>query len=210
MRLRNWLRAGFLLTAFALSACSTIPPGSQELAARSLLYEDRQDQLVEAVSWSLQGRLAVRNDQDGGSGSFRWLEQPQNTQMDFHGALGRGAWRLVAEPAGVVLERADGSSQRAGTIDERVQGELGWAIPVDALSWWVRGLAAPGEVERRMLNETGSLAELQQLDWTIEYGRYRSFQGLELPVKMTARRQDVSVKLAVKDWDLSWETDPDD
>ena len=210
MRLRNWLRAGFLLTAFALSACSTIPPGSQELAARSLLYEDRQEQLVEAVSWSLQGRLAVRNDQDGGSGSFRWLEQPQNTQMDFHGALGRGAWRLVAEPAGVVLERADGSSQRAGTIGELVQGELGWAIPVDALSWWVRGLAAPGEVERRMLNETGSLAELQQLDWTIEYGRYRSFQGLELPVKMTARRQDVSVKLAVKDWDLSWEAAPDD
>jgi outer membrane lipoprotein LolB len=180
------------------------------LAARALLYEDRQDQLVEAVSWSLQGRLAVRNDQDGGSGSFRWLEQPQNTQMDFHGALGRGAWRLVAEPAGVVLERADGSSQRAGTIGELVQGELGWAIPVDALSWWVRGLAAPGEVERRMLNETGSLAELQQLDWTIEYGRYRSFQGLELPVKMTARRQDVSVKLAVKDWDLSWEAAPDD
>ena len=210
MRLRNWLRAGFLLTAFVLSACSTIPPGSQDLAARALLYEDRQDQLVEAVSWSLQGRLAVRNDQDGGSGSFRWLEQPQNTQMDFHGALGRGAWRLVAEPAGVVLERADGSSQRAGTIDELVQGELGWAIPVDALSWWVRGLAAPGEVERRMLNETGSLAELQQLDWTIEYGRYRSFQGLELPVKMTARRQDVSVKLAVKDWDLSWEAAPDD
>ena len=210
MRIRNWVRAGFLLTAFALSACSTIPPGSQELAARSLLYEDRQEQLVEAVSWSLQGRLAVRNDQDGGSGSFRWLEQPQNTQMDFHGALGRGAWRLVAEPAGVVLERADGSSQRAGTIDEMVQGELGWAIPVDALSWWVRGLAAPGEVERRMLNETGSLAELQQLDWTIEYGRYRSFQGFELPVKMTARRQDVSVKLAVKDWDLSWEAAPDD
>ena len=210
MRIRNWVRASFLLTAFALSACSTIPPGSQELAARSLLYEDRQEQLVEAVSWSLQGRLAVRNDQDGGSGSFRWLEQPQNTQMDFHGTLGRGAWRLVAEPAGVVLERADGSSQRAGTIDEMVQGELGWAIPVDALSWWVRGLAAPGEVERRMLNETGSLAELQQLDWTIEYGRYRSFQGLELPVKMTARRQDVSVKLAVKDWDLSWEVAPDD
>ena len=61
-----------------------------------------------------------------------------------------------------------------------------------------------------MLNETGSLAELRQLDWKIEYGRYRSFQGLELPVKMTARRQDVSVKLAVKDWNLSWETDGDD
>ena len=59
-------------------------------------------------------------------------------------------------------------------------------------------------------HKTGSLAELQQLDWTIEYGRYRSFQGLELPVKMTARRQDVSVKLAVKDWNLSWETAPDD
>ena len=61
-----------------------------------------------------------------------------------------------------------------------------------------------------MLNETGSLAELQQLDWTIEYGRYESFEGLELPVKMTARRRDVSVKLAVKDWSLSWDARGDD
>ena len=176
IKLRNSVRVCLLILLATLSACSTMPTGSQEQAARAMLYENRQGQLMEAVSWSLQGRLAVRNDRDGGSGSFRWLEQADNSQMDFHGALGRGAWRMLA----------------------------------GALSWWVRGLAAPGEVEQRMLNETGSLAELRQLDWKIEYGRYRSFQGLELPVKMTARRQDVSVKLAVKDWNLSWETDGDD
>ncbi len=66
------------------------------------------------------------------------------TRMDFHGAMGRGAWRLVAGGGGAELELADGKRYSAETVGELVRGQLGWAIPVENLSWWVRGVQAPG------------------------------------------------------------------
>ena len=53
-----------------------------------------------------------------------------------------------------------------------------------------------------MIDEEGNLSELLQGGWTIEYGRYRTFEGVNLPVKLTARQAEWKVKLAIRDWEL--------
>jgi outer membrane biogenesis lipoprotein LolB len=42
--------------------------------------------------------------------------------------------------------------------------------------------------------------------WVIEYGKYREFDGLSLPVQLTARQDDWKVKLAIRDWKLAEES----
>ena len=81
--------------------------------------------------------------------------------------------------------------------------QVGWEIPVENLAWWVRGLAAPGKIPRQALDEQGNLSELLQGGWTIKYGNYRSFEGVNLPVKLTAHQSDWKVKLAIRKWDLA-------
>lgn len=191
------------LVTTALPACRTVQPTDTEQAARIQLYESRQDGLQQVESWLLEGRLAVSDGEDGGSGHFNWQELADSGRMDFHGALGRGAWRLVYDGQGALLELADGSRFQADTVDELVRSRLGWEIPVDTLAWWVRGLAAPGEVQLRVLDDEGHLSTLHQRDWEIEFGRYRVFGELRLPVKMTARQAEKSVKLAIRRWDMS-------
>ena len=68
------------------------------------------------------------------------------------------------------------------------RGQLGWSIPVENLSWWVRGIQAPGQADQRTLGEGGSLSFLSQSGWDIEFGRYRDVQGFSLPLKLTARQ----------------------
>lgn len=191
-----------LIAALLMQACSTAPrvPGSD--GARVALYESRAAELAEVSGWTLQGRLAIRNADDGGSGSLRWREGPDGSRMDFHGTLGRGAWRLDADGAGAELELADGSLYRAETVSELVRDQLGWDIPVDALAWWVLGLEAPGDPYSRRLGEDGTLEFLSQDGWDIEFGRYRDFGGVSLPLKLEARQADRTVKLAVRDWEL--------
>ena len=46
--------------------------------------------------------------------------------MNFHGALGRGAWQLNADENGAVLEWADGEIHRADTVGELLEQRLGW------------------------------------------------------------------------------------
>jgi len=199
-------RALLLLFAAALTqapGCGTVQPLDAEQAARLPLYEQRAARLGSQDSWSLEGRLAISDDSDGGSGFLSWQQQPDSSRMDFHGALGRGAWRLMAGADGAELEFADGRLYRADSIEDLLRGQVGWQVPIEALAWWVRGLAAPGKLQQRVLDEEGRPSLLQQAGWHIEFGRYAMVAGEAMPARMTARQQDRTVKLAVKKWKLS-------
>lgn len=191
-----------LLAVAVLPACTSLRPADTEQVLRETRYQNRYDSLAAIADWSLEGRLAVRNEDDGGSGHFQWAKMLTDDRMEFHGALGRGAWRLRADDNGAVLELADGEVHRSSTVTELVSERVGWDVPVQQLSWWVRGLAAPGSYRQRSLDDEGNLIELLQAGWHIEYGGYRSIDGVSLPIKMTARQGESSVKLAVRSWTL--------
>jgi len=192
------------LTALGLllmvSACSTAPVVTKQ---QDTLYQSRASEIGSRNSWELEGRLAVNDGKDGGSGNFNWSRQADSTQMDFHGALGRGAWHLEADANGAKLEMANGEVSRAATVNDLARQALGWQIPVDALEWWVRGLEAPGTSQDRELDERGLLTRLSQFGWNIEYGRYNDSDVVLMPYKMTARRENQTVKLLVRRWYLS-------
>lgn len=215
MSFRPYIRATAGLAAASavllLAACATAPPLDSEQRLRAPLYEQRLARLEPIGSWSLEGRLAVRDEADGGSGSLRWQQDGGSSRMDFHGALGRGAWRLVADPGGAELAFADGALHRAESIDALVHGQIGWAVPVESLAWWVRGLAAPGKVQGRRLDEEGRLSELRQDGWRVEFGRYGEVAGpgggIAMPLRMTARQADRTVKLAIRSWELAGENE---
>lgn len=195
-----------VFAAIVLVACSAVPPLDSEQRIRAPLYEQRVARLSGVDAWALEGRLAVSDDADGGSGQLNWRQDGGGSRMDFHGALGRGAWRLLADESGAELEFADGTLHRARSIDSLVRRQVGWAVPVEALAWWVRGLAAPGRVQRRLLDEEGRLSELLQDGWDIEFARYGPVSGLggglTMPMRMTARQADRTVKLAIRRWEL--------
>jgi outer membrane lipoprotein LolB len=197
------LRSLFLLIfALLITACSSVPTADIDQAERVLLYEARSGALAGAERWALKGRLAVNDGEDGGSGHLNWQKHGQTSSLNFHGALGRGAWQLNADENGAVLKWADGEVHRADSVGELVEQQLGWTIPVNALAWWVRGLTAPGDWDLRQLDEHGNLEKLSQLGWNIEYSRYRDAGSVSMPVKLTARRQSYTVKVAIQDWDL--------
>jgi outer membrane lipoprotein LolB len=204
LRPAAWVIAVF---ALLLQACSITPQPAADGAAAARSYDARKKALVSLETWSLKARLAVSDGEDGGSGSLQWVVGEAGTRMNFHGALGRGAWRLESNDRGARLELADGTFYEADTGAELAARQLDWAVPVDALSWWVRGLAAPGMVEHRELGADGALVFLRQQGWNIEYGRFREVEGILLPLKLTARQSGRTVKLVIREWQLGFEDD---
>jgi outer membrane lipoprotein LolB len=179
-----------------------VPGTKTGQADRVVLYESRFAELLGRDQWELEGRLALNDSRDGGSGHFSWQKQGEASSMGFRGTFGRGAWRLSADGDGAVLEFADGEIFRAPSVSQLVGQRLGWEIPVDALTWWVRGLTAPGDWAGRELDELGQLMRLSQFGWVIECGKYTDKEGALLPLKLTARRDTYTVKLAIRDWNL--------
>ena len=195
--LRNSCYLFFLL--FALNACTGVAvkeSGSGNIAA----YQDRIEKLGGITEWGLVGRISLDDGDRGGSGKLQWNVNPGNSELDFHAAMGRGAWRLQISPAGAVLKEANGTEQTAPQVNDLIQDRMGWPIPVDALQWWVRGLAAPGLTDDKKFDEAGQLINLEQFGWSVDYSRYDSIAGITLPVRLTARRDNYRVKLAISRW----------
>lgn len=203
---RSAWRGALVAAVLLVQACATAPvPTADPEAERQ--YLQRLDRLSVADHWTVRGRLAVRDGADGGSGSLSWRSSPSFTQLDFHAALGRGAWRLVALPGQAVLTLADGEEHRAGSVDRLVRNRLGWHVPVAELAWWIRGLAAPQGRARRIVGEAGTLLALSQAGWDIEFSRYRSFGDELMPGLVVARQGDRQVKFAIRDWALDGAVD---
>jgi outer membrane lipoprotein LolB len=188
-----------LLGALLLTACGRVPvrPAAEDGA---LAYEQRATLVGAWPEWGLSGKISLDDGAEGGSGRLNWSVRPGISELDFRAALGRGAWRLSIRPELAILTEANGDRQIAPDADFLVRERLGWSVPVDALAWWVRGLAAPGVVEARELDEAGLLVSLQQFGWTVEFDRYDSQALTAMPRKLNAKSQDYRVKLAISQW----------
>jgi outer membrane lipoprotein LolB len=201
LKLPTFIRVCLALALAALvQACATAPRELESDPGRQQRYENRADDLATRPDWSLKGRLAIKDANDGGSGNLQWKQDSGSTRLDFHGALGRGAWRLQVDGDGAELELADGQLFRADTVQVLIRDQIGWVIPIESLAWWVRGLEAPGSAEGRRLDEDGTLQYLHQHGWEIEYGQYREVGDISLPRRLTARQEERTVKLAVRNW----------
>ncbi len=198
------VRNSLLLACLALlmSGCTTTPSRSIDPAAE-LAYQHREKQLLAMDEWKLSGKLAASNGKDGGSGNFSWQRTGDLTLMSFRGALGKGAWELEAREGLAALRLADGREYAAGSVAQLVSSHLQVKIPVDALSWWVLGLARPNGWEDRELDEAGRITYLQQFGWKVDFSAYRQQQQVWLPGKLVARNRENTVKLVISDWMVS-------
>ena len=170
-------------------------------------YQDRNGKLIAIVDWGLVGKISLDDGDRGGSGRLQWDVEPGQSELDFHGALGRGAWHLQIGEEGALLKMADGSEETAASVAELIQDSVGWPVPFEALQWWVRGLPAPGAIESEQLGPDGLLVSLRQFGWSVDFNRYESVGGVGLPVRLKATQDQYRVKLAVRHWRMDVRND---
>ena len=196
------------LVVACLAACSPIGTRKSDSPALDNEYQRREAQVVALEQWELEGRLALSDGKEGGSGVLSWVQEDDASRLAFRGTMGRGAWQLEADSSGAVLEMANGEVYRDASVAELVRKRVGWKVPVDALQWWVRGLAAPGKLKSRELDETGRLVRLEQSGWTVNFSQYRDEGKAWMPGKLNARRENYVVKVVVKNWRINGEDPP--
>lgn len=175
----------------------------EPVAGGKLIYQQRAVEISGIEEWSFTGKISLDDGDRGGSGRLQWNVSADSSELDFHGAMGRGAWHLSIDPGRVVLKEASGEQQTATSVNDLIQERMGWPLPVDALQWWVRGLAAPGAIENEKFDSEGLLISLGQFGWSVDFKRYASTAGAQLPVRLNASRENYRVKLAISRWRMN-------
>jgi len=129
------------------------------------------------------------------------VQQNAEYRIDLIGPLGQGRVLVQSDGREVNLQTQDGQRWTAPDPDALLEQALGVRLPVGGLRYWVRGLPAPGPAAPQV-DADGRLIRLEQNGWVIEYPAYASTSvfNLDLPERIVARRQDLSVKLVIEQW----------
>ncbi|MGN6513484.1 MAG: lipoprotein insertase outer membrane protein LolB [Lysobacteraceae bacterium] len=196
-----------LASLLLLAACAGQParaPGPLLPAAEAQARQQaREAALAAQPRWTLQGRVAISNGRDGGSGRIDWRQDGTHYEVALAAPVTRQSWRLAGGDGAVRLEGLEGGPRVGADATALLQQATGWVVPVDALAAWVRGARAPGHGEAAVeYGADGALATLRQDGWVLRYRDWRPQPGLAvaLPHWVEATRDAARVRLVVDAW----------
>lgn len=196
-----------LIVLATLGACTSIqieplPEGMTDQPPRD--WTARAASLRELDHWELSGKLAVRQPSDSGTAIINhWIQDGEAYDLALSSSfLGMGSTTLKGVPGFIELTLPNGETYRSGEPEVLVEAATGWQLPLENLSWWIRGLPSPASDYRLLFDDQGSLAIIRQDGWEIRYDRWQTFLSNypELPARITALKQDKRVRLVVSDW----------
>ena len=116
----------FLLVLLQLSGCASMVS---------------EQQAVES-GFRVQGKLIVSSAQDKSAVNFSWQQTQGDYVIEVWGALGQGRVQLRGNPQRMRVVRGD-DVIFAGKLEQVMQRQLGWSIPITAIPYWLLGQPQP-------------------------------------------------------------------
>lgn len=121
---------------------------------------------------SYQGRFSVSmtnaNRQANESGKFELLLYPKNRIfLDLKTPLGGTIARIEKTQENVQLKVLGQEAIEAQNIDQLLLNTLGFTVPIDGLSYWIKGQVDPSMTSKVQPSQ-GPLKCIEQNGWTIE------------------------------------------
>jgi len=176
-----------------LSACA-------HKSSFKLLDPSKNIPITQLQHWQLKARMAIRTPEDSVTASLNW--QKDDNLFDFHisGAFGATYAHLVQEKNKASLKIPDRELLTHLNAETLLQNTLGWDFPIDALSYWVKGLPSNKPNEEVHRNSLGQIEQIQLGQWHIGFSSYQNFQGYQLPKKIRAVHPQMTIKLVAKNW----------
>jgi outer membrane lipoprotein LolB len=157
--------------------------------------------------WSLDGKLGIRSSSGAESVALLWQQCGSRYQIRLNSLIGTHIASIDGNATSVTAQFNDRPALQAESAEALIQSELGWTLPVGALQYWLRGEADPQLSQNIQRNTDGSLKQLTQDDWQIDYLRYHSADVAEkntrqLPEKIRLKRADTTLTLIISNWRL--------
>lgn len=154
----------------------------------------------QAQAFELGGRINLRVANEGFPGRVHWRHQSTLDELSFSSPIGTSVARLRQGPEGASLITADGKQYQADDLRQLALDVLGWDLPLEALPYWVRGLAWPEATAQFERGVDGRPQSLQQAGWKVSYLGWDGAGVRGLPSKLDVAGERLRMRLVIERW----------
>jgi outer membrane lipoprotein LolB len=176
-----------LFAALLLGGCAALP-GSPDAAPAS------RDRLGD---FAIEGRFSLRYDDKNYSGRLSWRHAAAGNELLLASPFGQGIAQITTSDSGALLTTSDGKSYAAADSEQLTRKLLGYPLPLEQLTDWVRGRSGAGVF---VLDAQGRPLRIEDDGWRIDY-EYDSQEAQALPGRLFAQRDDgIELRLRIDEW----------
>ncbi len=196
----NALKRMIIMSICLLTACAPPRPAEEQPVNKVIPLTERKAETATVSSWEIKGAMAAKSKSKGWSATMDWIQHgPSSYQIRLMGPLGGGA--VVINKSGGTVTFQDGpKTTTSSNADELLMKQTGIRLPVNNLYYWVRGLPAPGGVQSEKHDQFNHLVQLKQSGYTIDFTKYTSVKGIDLPSMIRLEGNGVMIKVVIKNW----------
>lgn len=190
---------GTAVLCLLLAGCAATPrmdaPVNEDWQARRTLLES-------LTRWEFTGRIGVRDDKESHSSRIRWRQQDDRYVINLWGTLNAGATEITGRPGEVILQQEGRTPLTAASAEDLVYDQLGYELPVAQLSYWIKGMPAPGVASAPSFNAEHHLVTLEQDGWQVQYLGYTNYATESLPTRIRIEKPPLRLDFVRLDWKL--------
>ena len=186
----------FLL--LTLYGCSNLQTTDTPPPPSASSWTEHQSAVALIHSWQLNGKIGITRAQDSQSASLAWQQEQDTYQIDIRGPWGQGGASIYGSSENVRVETSDGETYQANSAETLLEEQLGWALPISDIYWWIRGMPSPSTPAKYTLNNN-RLDQLSQNGWAISYLRYNHLTPA-LPQKLKLSHDAMKITLIIHQW----------
>lgn len=140
-------------------------------------------------NYNIDGRFTIRTASKDYYGNFNWQHESANDVLAFMSPLGSTVAKIVVESDVATLTTEDNESYSGSDLDQMMNKQLGFSLPLQYLHYWIQGIPLPNYPVNDRLS-----SGFEQLGWKIEYLRW---QDNNHPQIVQVSKADLRIKLLI-------------
>lgn len=206
-RIQQWkITLGILVSCIfpLFSGCQLLPVQTQPEAAVTTIQTEpvAGAHNAAAADFNILGRIAIQDDNQSFSGSFRWQHLAASDEILLFTPLGQAVAEISRDHEGVRLITAKMEAFYANDVESLTEEILGWRLPLNGLQYWIQGTHSPANAAQKDFDHKNQIIAIRQDGWHIHYQGFTAAQpnAAPLPRVLNLVYQKLKIRLVVDDW----------
>lgn len=186
------------------SGCQLLPVQTQPEAAVTTIQTEPVAGAHNAVApdFNILGRIAIQDENQSFSGSFRWQHLAASDEILLFTPLGQAVAEISKDHEGVRLITSKLEAFYANDVESLTEEILGWRLPLNGLQFWIQGMHSPANASQKDFDNKNQIIAIRQDGWHIHYQGFTAAQPnvAALPRVLNLVYQKLKIRLVVDDW----------